>query len=119
MVRGSMPSTRRRAADVDAEIVFGADVRAIDQDPAGATVTIADGDAYRAGLLFGITNGWSWETTGRLASLLGAIKIAHKGAQNHVLSKDIYLALRKNELAQFALRSAQRRYIRNNISLQS
>lgn len=36
-------------ADVDAEIVFGADVRAIDQDPAGATVTIADGDAYRAG----------------------------------------------------------------------
>jgi adenosine kinase len=49
-------------------------------DPTGC------GDAYRAGLLFGITNGWSWETTGRLASLLGAIKIAHKGAQNHVLT---------------------------------
>jgi adenosine kinase len=46
-------------------------------DPTGC------GDAYRAGLLFGITNGWSWETTGRLASLLGAIKIAHRGAQNH------------------------------------
>jgi adenosine kinase len=46
-------------------------------DPTGC------GDAYRAGLLFGITNGWNWETTGRLASLLGAIKIAHKGAQNH------------------------------------
>ncbi|MET0322119.1 MAG: carbohydrate kinase family protein [Duganella sp.] len=46
-------------------------------DPTGC------GDAYRAGLLFGITKGWSWETTGRLASLLGAIKIAHKGAQNH------------------------------------
>jgi len=49
-------------------------------DPTGC------GDAYRAGLLFGITNGWKWETTGRLASLLGAIKIAHKGAQNHQLT---------------------------------
>lgn len=46
-------------------------------DPTGC------GDAYRAGLLFGITNGWKWEDTGRLASLLGAIKIASKGAQNH------------------------------------
>ncbi|MQA39703.1 carbohydrate kinase family protein [Rugamonas aquatica] len=46
-------------------------------DPTGC------GDAYRAGLLFGITNGWTWENTGRLASLLGAIKIASKGAQNH------------------------------------
>ena len=49
-------------------------------DPTGC------GDAYRAGLLFGITNDWSWETTGRLASLLGAIKIASKGAQNHKLT---------------------------------
>ena len=49
-------------------------------DPTGC------GDAYRAGLLFGITNGWQWETTGRLASLLGAIKIASKGAQNHKLT---------------------------------
>src|SRR5471030_445830 len=49
-------------------------------DPTGC------GDAYRAGLLFGITRGWKWETTGRLASLLGAIKIAHKGAQNHLLT---------------------------------
>jgi adenosine kinase len=49
-------------------------------DPTGC------GDAYRAGLLFGITNDWKWETTGRLASLLGAIKIASKGAQNHKLT---------------------------------
>jgi len=58
--------------------------------PAVAAEAVLDptgcGDAYRAGLLFGITQGWSWETTGRLASLLGAIKIAHKGAQNHVLT---------------------------------
>jgi adenosine kinase len=46
-------------------------------DPTGC------GDAYRAGLLFGIVNALTWETTGRLASLMGAIKIAHQGAQNH------------------------------------
>jgi len=58
--------------------------------PAVAAEAVLDptgcGDAYRAGLLFGITRGWKWETTGRLASLLGAIKIAHKGAQNHLLT---------------------------------
>jgi len=47
------------------------------QDPTGC------GDAYRAGLLFGLMNGLGWESTGRLAALLGAIKVAHKGTQNH------------------------------------
>ena len=51
-------------------------------DPTGC------GDAYRAGLLFGITNDLNWETSGRLASLMGSIKIAHQGPQNHQLSKD-------------------------------
>ena len=46
-------------------------------DPTGC------GDAYRAGLLYGITNDMDWATTGRLASLMGAIKIAHQGGQNH------------------------------------
>jgi adenosine kinase len=46
-------------------------------DPTGC------GDAYRAGLLYGIAQGWDWPTTGRLGSLMGAIKIAHRGAQNH------------------------------------
>ncbi|HEV7815219.1 MAG TPA: carbohydrate kinase family protein [Janthinobacterium sp.] len=49
-------------------------------DPTGC------GDAYRAGLLFGITNELGWETTGRLASLMGALKIAHQGPQNHVFT---------------------------------
>jgi adenosine kinase len=49
-------------------------------DPTGC------GDAYRAGLLYGIANGLDWPTTGRLASLVGAIKIAHQGAQNHVFT---------------------------------
>jgi len=50
-------------------------------DPTGC------GDAFRAGLLFGLTHGMDWETTGRLSSLMGAIKISHQGAQNHVLSR--------------------------------
>ncbi|MBU3695604.1 carbohydrate kinase family protein [Dechloromonas sp.] len=46
-------------------------------DPTGC------GDAYRAGLLYGIANGVDWLTTGRLAAVMGAIKIAHRGGQNH------------------------------------
>ena len=46
-------------------------------DPTGC------GDAYRAGLLYGIVNGIDWQLTGRLASLIGALKIAKRGAQNH------------------------------------
>ena len=46
-------------------------------DPTGC------GDAYRAGLLYGIGEGWDWEKTGRLAAVMGAIKIAHRGGQNH------------------------------------
>jgi adenosine kinase len=46
-------------------------------DPTGC------GDAYRAGLLLGIARGYDWETTGRLASLVGALKIASRGGQNH------------------------------------
>ncbi len=50
-------------------------------DPTGC------GDAFRAGILFGLNNGYDWPTTGRLASLMGAIKIAHQGGQNHAPSK--------------------------------
>ena len=46
-------------------------------DPTGC------GDAYRAGLIYGLMQGLDWETTGRIASLLGALKIAHAGTQNH------------------------------------
>ena len=51
-------------------------------DPTGC------GDAYRSGLLYGISNGWDWEKTGRLASLMGSLKIAHRGGQNHKLTRD-------------------------------
>ena len=48
-------------------------------DPTGC------GDAYRAGLLFGLMNELDWEITGRIASLMGAIKIEHHGTQNHAI----------------------------------
>ena len=51
-------------------------------DPTGC------GDAYRAGLLYGLAHGWDWEQTGRLAALLGALKIAHRGGQNHHFTRD-------------------------------
>ncbi|MFO8004614.1 carbohydrate kinase family protein [Thioalkalivibrio sp.] len=51
-------------------------------DPTGC------GDAYRAGLLFGMERGMDWETTGRIASLMGAIKIASPGTQNHTFTAD-------------------------------
>ena len=51
-------------------------------DPTGC------GYAFRGGLLFGLENGLDWETTGRLASLMGSIKITHQGPQNHLMSKD-------------------------------
>ena len=46
-------------------------------DPTGC------GDAYRAGLLHGLLNGLDWPSTGRIASLMGAIKIEVRGTQNH------------------------------------
>jgi adenosine kinase len=49
-------------------------------DPTGC------GDAYRAGILHGLLHGLDWETTGRIASLLGAIKIETRGTQNHSFS---------------------------------
>jgi adenosine kinase len=51
-------------------------------DPTGC------GDAYRAGLLYGLANGLDWETTGRLGAVMGALKIEHSGAQNHGASRD-------------------------------
>jgi len=50
-------------------------------DPTGC------GDAYRAGLLHGLLHGLDWKSTGRIASLLGAIKIESLGTQNHRFTK--------------------------------
>ena len=46
-------------------------------DPTGC------GDAQRGGLLYGLTSGWNWEDSCRLGNVMGAIKIASRGPQNH------------------------------------
>ncbi|WON72571.1 carbohydrate kinase family protein [Nitrosospira sp. Is2] len=51
-------------------------------DPTGC------GDAYRAGLLYGITHDMDWQSTGQLGSLMGALKITQRGGQNHSFTKD-------------------------------
>ncbi len=52
------------------------------KDPTGC------GDAFRGGLLYGLMNKMDWKTTGRIASLMGAIKIEHHGTQNHSMTLD-------------------------------
>jgi len=54
-------------------------------DPTGC------GDAYRGGLLYGLMNDMDWETTGRIAALMGAIKIEKHGTQNHSFSREEFL----------------------------
>jgi adenosine kinase len=51
--------------------------------PRGVIDPTGCGDAYRAGLIHGLLHGLDWETTGRVASLMGAIKIESRGPQNH------------------------------------
>ena len=51
-------------------------------DPTGC------GDAYRAGLLYGIVNDFDWQTTGQLGSLIGSLKISQRGGQNHQFSRE-------------------------------
>ncbi|MHB1565763.1 MAG: carbohydrate kinase family protein [Acidiferrobacter sp.] len=54
-------------------------------DPTGC------GDAFRAGLLFGMDAGLDWETTGRLGALLATIKIEHAGTQNHPVDPESFM----------------------------
>jgi len=60
-------------------------------DPTGC------GDAYRAGLLYGLMNAMDWETTGRIASLMGAIKIECHGTQRHIFDSEEFNDRFKNE----------------------
>ena len=76
-----------------------ADGQRIDIPPVVATQVVDPtgcGDAYRAGLIHGLLHGLPWETTGRIASLIGAIKIESRGTQNHSFTlqqfKDRYQA---------------------------
>jgi adenosine kinase len=59
--------------------------------PAASATQVCDptgcGDAYRAGLIYGLMHDKDWETTGNIASLMGAIKIASRGTQNHYFER--------------------------------
>jgi len=59
-------------------------------DPTGC------GDAYRAGLLYGLMHKLDWDVTGRIASLMGAIKIEHAGTQNHRFTRTEFEARYEN-----------------------
>jgi adenosine kinase len=51
-------------------------------DPTGC------GDAFRAGLIFGIERGCDWMTIGRIGNLMGALKVEHPGTQNQRFDYD-------------------------------
>ncbi|WP_140909861.1 carbohydrate kinase family protein [Cognatiluteimonas lumbrici] len=51
-------------------------------DPTGC------GDAFRAGLIFGIERGYDWKTIGRIGNLMGSLKVEHHGTQNQRFSYD-------------------------------
>lgn len=70
---------------IDVPIVRAREAR----DPTGC------GDAYRAGLLYGLTSNFDWETIGRIASLISSIKVAHTGTQNHRVTRDEFWDLFK------------------------
>ena len=61
------------------------------QDPTGC------GDAYRGGLIYGLMNNLDWEVTGRIAALMGAIKVTHNGTQNHKYSLNEFREQYKKE----------------------
>ena len=76
--KGSVIYTQGRRVDIEsvpAEQVV---------DPTGC------GDAFRAGLLHGLMHELDWETTGRIASLMGSIKIASRGTQNHHFTREAF-----------------------------
>lgn len=63
------------------------------KDPTGC------GDAYRGGLLYGLINGLDWDVTGRIAALMGAIKIEQHGTQNHSFTLDEFRARYRDSFA--------------------
>jgi adenosine kinase len=87
-------SVEEIASRVDALIVtrgeHGAQIHhagGIEEIPAVTAKQVLDptgcGDAFRGGLLYGLEKNLGWATTGRLASLMGALKIEHQGPQNY------------------------------------
>ena len=68
--------------------------------PQAVTDPTGCGDAFRAGLLYGLMNELPWTTTGRIASLLGALKIEQNGTQNHTVTRDTFARLYEENFGQ-------------------
>jgi adenosine kinase len=54
-------------------------------DPTGV------GDAFRGGFLAGYSNGWSWETCGKMGALAATYCLEKKGTQNHTFTRDEFV----------------------------
>jgi adenosine kinase len=79
VTRGGKGSTlRTREGETDIAPVRPDDV----QDPTGC------GDAFRSGLIYGLLNDLDLVTCARIGSVMGAIKVAVQGPQNHVPGMD-------------------------------
>ena len=78
--QGSLIYTDQQVLDIPSAPVSAA------VDPTGC------GDAYRAGLLFGISKGLDWQQCGKIGALCGAIKIEHSGTQNHHFTQSEFAA---------------------------
>jgi len=95
-------SRRQIAERVEAYIITrgpqGSDIHTRDNGdihiPAANAIRVVDptgcGDAYRAGLIYGLMNGLDIPTTGRIASLMGALKIEQIGPQNQRFDFDTF-----------------------------
>lgn len=75
-------STTIRVEGLDATAVFGHQP----VDPTGC------GDAFRGGLLFGLAKGASLIDSARLGNIMGALKVVHRGGQNHPVKPNIVSA---------------------------
>lgn len=88
VTRGGEGSLLRKGGR-DAGLAIEADRSEIAPVPASAEVDPTGcGDAYRAGLLYGIANDLSLETATRLGSLMGSLKVARSGPQSIELDAD-------------------------------
>ncbi len=83
----------------DGSVIYadGKEINIPSVKPAAINDPTGCGDSYRAGLLYGLLNNMDWETTGRIASLIGSIKIASNGTQNHQFTPDEFKARFKEE----------------------
>ncbi|MDP2103898.1 MAG: carbohydrate kinase family protein, partial [Candidatus Gracilibacteria bacterium] len=58
------------------------------------------GDAFRAGLLYGLSKKWDIEKSCRLGSILGGIKIEHTGGQNHTFTQESIQSIGEREFGE-------------------